>query len=224
MRTSLPVPSLAIIVPTTGRLSLAFTLASLAAQTQDRDRVLVMCDDPLQYDTAQTCVETIRADAKGCWCCYPSNENLGHYGHPQRNRVLDLLENLDDAPAWVWSLDDDDVATFGALDMIRGAVTSGEAAWYVFRMVGGDNSHFPGLVVPAAGPKFARGNVGTPMIVAPAVCAARFGTGIDMGHGPDRGAGYFGDWEFAEALADELGAPQHRDEIVAEIRPALVTA
>lgn len=211
---------IAIIVPTTGRLSLAFTLASLAQQTQDADRVLVMCDDPLQYDNAQTCVEEIRAGAKGCWRCYPTDEPLGHYGHPQRNLALDLLAELEDAPAWAWSIDDDDIATFGALDIIRAAAASNSAPWYVFRMVGGDNSHFPGVTVPTMGQVIEPGNVGTPMLVFPADCDARFG--LDAYR--DMPPGYYGDAAMAEGLLGVLDEPGWRDEIICEIRPALVTA
>lgn len=206
---------IAIIVPTTGRLSLAFTLASIAQQTQDEDRVLVMCDDPVQYDNAQTCVEAIRAGAKGCWRCYRSDEPLGHYGHPQRNLALTLLAELEDAPKWAWSIDDDDIATFGALDMIRAAVDSGAAPWYVFRMVGGPNSHFPGVTVPTVGNVVEPGNVGTPMLVFPVDCGARFGLSEYRG----QPAGYFGDAEMAEGLLGVLDEPGWRDEIVAEIRP-----
>lgn len=212
------VTGIAIIVPTTGRLSLAFTLASLAQETQKEDRVLVMCDDPLQYDSAEGCVDSFRSQGvKGCWRCYDSEQPLGHYGHPQRNLALDLLAELEDAPAWAWSIDDDDIAKLGAVDMIRAVAASNSAPWYVFRMVGGDNSHFPGVTVPTMGQVIEPGNVGTPMLVFPVDCDARFGLSVYRNMPP----GYFGDAEMAEGLLGVLDEPGWRDEIVAEIRPAV---
>jgi hypothetical protein len=118
-------------------------------------------------------------------------------------------------------LDDDDVATFGALDMIRSACGSGAAPWYVFRMRGGDGSHFPGLVVPTMGDVILQGNVGTPMIVFPSRCESRFGVNATDG---EHGSGYFGDYLMAASLQLELGDPGWRSEVVCEVRPAEVEA
>lgn len=208
---------LAVIVPTTGqRRSLSATLDSLVPQLEHGDRCMVICDDLSRYDFCSEAVGFAReAGADGVmWRCYPNREQPGFYGHASRNIALNILEDLEDGPDWVWSLDDDDVATFGAVDMIRSAIASGEAQWYVFRMRGGAGSHFPGVVVPTLGPRLLRGNVGTPMMVFP-VCSSRFGS-AEMENMP---AGYFGDYQQAQGLLLELGEPQWQPEIVAEIRP-----
>ena len=223
--------ALSLLIPTVGRESLGDLLASLQPQTSEDDLILVICDRIERYDFAQGLVERAReSGAQGLWRCYPG-ANEGCFGHPGRNHLLDHLQDCD----WqghCWSVDDDDRATFGALDMIRAAVDSREALWYVFRMRGGDGSHFPGLVVPATGGGVRVGEVGTPMMVFPSYVKARFGTArLKVEHrgaypGADEfwPAGYLGDYELAQALRVELGEPKWRDEIVAEVRPAKAAA
>ncbi len=155
----------------------------------------------------------------------PHDEPSGGFGHPARNRVLDYLQTLQTRPAWCWSLDDDDVATFGALDMIRGAIEANQAAdWYVFRMRGGSDSHFAGTTIPAVGNQIKIGHVGTPMLVFPTSCTARFGTGHVDSFPPDMPDGYFGDWEMARDLRAELGNPEWVAQTVCEVRPGKVEA
>ncbi len=208
--------SLAILIPTVGRESLRACLESLADQMRRDDRVLVLCDEPTRYDYVTDLVYEIRSDVYGIWRSYYSEQQLGFYGHAQRNRALAYLPMVERPPDLVWSLDDDDVATPDALAAIRDAYTSHAAPWYVFRMVGGAHSHFNGLVVPATGGGIRIGEIGTPMIVAP-LCAARFGVDAFP-------PGYFGDFSYACELEDLLGPPAWKPEIVAEIRPTAVIA
>src|SRR3989442_1431268 len=142
--------SLAVIVPTLGRESLTAGLAALVPQLTPGDRLDVVCDNPDRFTTASDMVRALEHDGLAPIRCYPTSR-LGCYGHASRNVALDHLAELEERPDWVYSVDDDDVVVFGALDMIRAAVDSGRAPWYVFRMVGGAASHFPGLVVPATG-------------------------------------------------------------------------
>ncbi len=213
---------IAVVVPTIGRPELIDTLESLAPQLADGDRVMVACDNLRRYDFCSEAVGVSREESAdgATWRCYPLNPPdapLGHYGHPARNVMLDLLVGLEHGVDWVWSIDDDDVATFGALDMIRAACSSGDHPWYVFRMKGGAGSHFAGVSVPTMGNVLGKGNVGTPMIVFPTEATARFGLDAVDGHEP----GYFGDWQLAVALQQELGAPGWVEAVVAEIRPAV---
>ncbi len=183
---------------------------------------MVACDRTSRYDFCSEAVAFGREASSGgvTWRSYRAShdgEALGHFGHPARNFMLDTLDGLEDKPDWCWSIDDDDVATFGALDMIRAACSSGNHPWYVFRMKGGAGSHFAGVSVPTMGNVLGKGNVGTPMIVFPTEAAARFGLDAIGGHE----AGYFGDWQLAVALQQEFGAPGWVEAVVAEIRPAV---
>lgn len=206
---------LSVIVPTIGRLSLAATLNSLAPQLRKGDRVDVVCDNPERYKSVSGLVTHFRdAAPEPTWRCWPTPEPLGCYGHPARNMALDLLEKLEDAPSTVWSLDDDDQATFGSVDFIRHAIQSFNAPWYVFKMKGGAGSHFPDVVVPTMGPILSRGNIGTPMLVW-SLGTSRFGVDVYDGHDD----GYFGDFQMVEALDKEFGSPLWMDNVVAEIRP-----
>lgn len=218
--------NLGVVVPTVGRPSLSDTLASVATQVLPRDRVIVVCDRPKNYNLVQYAVEAARQIAvKGSiWRCVPArplNENraLGRFGHPARNLGIDLAGILDMAPEWCWTLDDDDVATFGAIAAIRQACASGLGPWYVFRMRGGAGSHFAGVTVPTMGEAIQKGNIGTPMMVFPTKIRPRFGIAPVDGHED----GYFGDYEMAMALERELGAPHWCEEVVCEVRPGAGT-
>lgn len=216
---------IAIVVPTIGRSSLQETLFSLVPQVGGEDRVMVVCDRMAEhgpFDYVSACVEQARRAAPNAtWRCYPGGDE-GVYGHAARNRMLDLLIELDDAPKWVWSIDDDDEATFGALDMIRADIVSSRGPWYVFQMRGGAGSTFNGVTIPTQGSRIAIGNLGTPCIVAP-VCAARWGTSDMSGSGPgfhtELAPGYFGDYEIAVALQAELGDPVWVPQTVCVVRP-----
>lgn len=218
--------ALTVIIPTIGRRSLAATIESFAPQLQPGDRVQVACDDHERYDFCCQAVQFGRdaSHEETIWRCYlAGDEPLGRFGHPARNEAIDFLATLNDRPSWCWTLDDDDVATFGALDMIRAAVETGAAKWYVFRMRGGEGSLFPGVTVPVQN-VLRMGNVGTPMMVFPTSTRSRFGLGKVAAFGVDQPEGYFGDWAMASALRDEYGAPVWVNTTVAEIRPEKVEA
>jgi hypothetical protein len=217
--------SLAVIIPTVGRRSLANTLESVASQLQDGDRGFVVSDHWARYDFCCEAVEFAReASADGVtWRCWINRGQRGLFGHGARNWALDQTAGFEDMPDgmpdWCWSIDDDDEATFGAVDMIRAACASGDAPWYVFRMRGGAGSHFDGVTVPTMGETIREGNVGTPMIVFPSACQSRFGVGRGVPREHDLGDGYFGDLTLAISLQMEFGDPGWRSEVVAEIRP-----
>jgi len=214
------VSRIAITIPTIGRESLREAVQSLVPQLADGDRVMVVCDDMTRYDfCSDTVADAREAAADGVmWRTYPTDKPRGAFGHAGRNMALDMLLELEDAPSWSWSIDDDDIATPWALEKIRAATLTGDSPWYVFRMVGGAGSHYPGLKLPNQGPVIRAGNVGTPMLVFP-VCDARWGTtsvDTNLGSQPD---GYFGDYQMAISLTDELGQPGWVDSTVCEVRP-----
>ena len=211
--------ALAVVVPTIGRPEAAACLSALADQTTAEDRVLVVCDRPRRFDWVSLLVEGIRRQgAQGRWTVW-SRDNTGHYGHVARNEALDHLAALDDGPAWMWSCDDDDLPAPDALARIRVAAESDEAEWYLFQMRGGGASPFANVTIPNRGEEILVGNIGTPMILAPVACEARFGLSARREFGRTFEPGYFGDYEYAESLQQKLGDPVWVPHVVAEIRP-----
>jgi glycosyltransferase involved in cell wall biosynthesis len=103
---------------------------------------------------------------------------------------------------WIAFMDDDDVFTPGAIDMIRKAVSGNAPALYLFRM------HFCG--VRWSLPILEINNVGTPMIVCPA-----------RGWRPWPTGGYpCEDYGFADLNKSSWsGGVVFREEIIAEVRP-----
>lgn len=203
--------SVTVIIPTVGRRyeSLEALYDSLQPQLEPLDQLIVMGDGGSSV---------LWPDDMECSVfCETAQETLGAFGHGIRNLVLDGLRE----ETYCWSIDDDDGAVPGALDAIREAIYEHPGRWFVFQMIGGANSHFPGQKVPTMGHEIRPGNVGTPCIVWPASAKARFGTGPSLNLFPelDRGAGYFGDYEMAVALQEELGDPVWVDTVIAEIRP-----
>ena len=149
------------------------------------------------------------------WLC-PDRKSEGAFGHPVRNHNIDAeVEGR-----YLWSIDDDDIALPGALVAMHEAIEAHPGRWFLFRMIGGANSHYPRMTVPVQGMEgvMRPGNIGTPMILFPK-CKARFGTGLTGLFGEDKRDGYFGDWTMAQSLQNELGDPIWIDQVVAEIRP-----
>lgn len=203
-----------VIIPSVGRPSLLGTLNSLGKQLTQFDDLLVVFDG---MEEAPSFVP----DGVS-WLSIPEQE--GAYGHHARNLGIDWSYRAEWPKEYLWSIDDDDVALPGALDAIREAVTENEGRWFVFQMQGGANSHFPGQKVPTVGHEIRPGNIGTPCIVWPASAKARWGTiamdpGIVGNFSDYTSPGYFGDYEMAVALQDELGDPVWVDTVIAEIRP-----
>lgn len=206
-----------VVIPTIGRPSLAATLESLSPGPEDR--VMIMVDDPKTFDRVCAMVDVASEHSPATWRCYPPHEEgqLGAYGHPRRNVALDLLNELEFRPLVVWSLDDDDVATFGALDYIRDAAGEHPGALLIFRMRFGAGHPANGVVLPNRQEAIV-GEVGTPMIVAP-VGAPRFGMRATDGLGREHGPGYCGDFDYLVECMKAYGEPVWCDPIVCEVRP-----
>lgn len=217
---------LAVVIPTIGRRALVDALASVVPQLGAEDLVYVMYDGEefrMRYDCGDVMRE-YNADWERVWFyAMPYGEGgLGGYGHPQRNRALELLpQDID----WVWSFDDDDVAAPHALYRIRITIETvlGQGSevrrWYAFRMHFGPNSHAAGHTCWRE-EKVALGNIGTPCIVMPRHAKSRWGTlGTDPRTGLVMGDGYFGDYELACDLEAELGPPVFVPHVVCEVRP-----
>ena len=209
-------PTITVIIPTTGdRDSLIATLASCL----DADQIIVAVNKISREQLAEV-DQKIRAAGlrfghKGYSLMWDRHAS-GMFGHRARNSALQ-----DVVMSHVVSIDDDDVFLPGAFDAIRAAIAYYPGRWFVFQMVGGPGSHFPGVVC-WQNRRIRIGDVGTPMIVAPASAKARWGSrGVDD-FGRDLGEGYFGDYEYAAALQAELGDPVWLPVVIAEIRPAVI--
>jgi len=230
------VTRLAIIVPTAGDRpdQLRACLTAIAEQVEVGDRVTVVCDHYEAYDQAEAVLAEMRArNETATWRFYPSANwpsgsvtpvQLGKYGHPSRNSALDAMAAMTDVPEWTLSIDDDDEYLPGAFGIVRTAIELGTAPWYVARMVGGGGSHFNGVTVPQMGDKIEPGNIGTPMMIFPTKAKARFGTGEHPDWIPRTPAGYFGDFDLAEALREELGEPAWIPACIAAVRPSRLPA
>lgn len=198
-----------IIIPTLGSPSVGATMNSLNPQVKRGDEVLVVADGEWDPILNNACALHQKA-SKARWTHEATRERIGFYGHGVRNWILDGGVWTD----YVWSIDDDDIALPGALDVIHEGIFQYPGRWFIYQMVGGKNSHFPGVTVPITPGMLTRGNVGTPCIVAPSSAKARWGTAPS-----DHGDGYFGDYDYAVALQEELGDPVWVPVTVACIRP-----
>lgn len=188
------IEGITIIIPTIGRPSLADTVGSVVEQLSDRDRVVVLHNGEHSEESAKMVLQF--SDKRIGFLAVETQ--LGDYGHPARNRVLDRHVHT----SHVWSLDDDDIARPGALGAMREHF---DDPWTLFRMHFGPGHYASGITLPHS-QRIAHGNLGTPMIFAP-LTPARFGH-----H-------YSGDFDYAYELEQLLGPPVYAADIVATVRP-----
>jgi hypothetical protein len=176
-----------VIVPTVGRETLERTLKSLVPQLGD-DLCVVAID--CVGEEAVRCEGMVRA-----FGMTPHQVgSLTPWGHHACNAVLDVLPN---GVTHTWRVDDDDVATPGALEALRWGAGP-RPVFARFRYVGTEDNLI--WIRPAMG----LGNIGSPCILAPR-SQSRWG---------DR---YEGDFDYAADLVDELGDPVWLDRVVAEV-------
>jgi hypothetical protein len=118
------------------------------------------------------------------------------------------------AGSHLWWMDDDDIATDGALDTIRAAVELHPKSVHIFRMECGDGRSFWN------GKELTFGNVGGTMCVVPNIPkklgvwahAGRFNAGLADGNG--------GDFHFLTGTLSLLGSdPIWHEDVIAKIRP-----
>lgn len=145
----------------------------------------------------------------------PDHERLGAFGDPARNRVLDQGVGT----KWAATIDDDDVYLPGAIDAMRDAIRDHGGPWFIFQMVGGANSHFPGKIVGSRR-QLRLGEIGAPTLLFPSNVRARFKPPADTHpEWPSPGDGAFGDYGMALALREELGDPVWVPRVIAMVRP-----
>jgi hypothetical protein len=190
-------PTLAVLVPTAGRTSLARLLGSIARQQRvPGDEVLVLgdtLDGPLPH------VERMASVVPGASYI---EVNTGHhcYGHCQLTEGLKLA-----AADWLTFNDDDDVYLPGAFAVIRRAIRQQPYPRpLLFRFVSRLG------VIFWFTPSLHEGNVGGHCLVVPNV-HAKLGTWTCR---------YEGDYDFVEETVKRWGGDvEWREEIIARARP-----
>lgn len=196
---------LSIVVPTIGRPTLRATLESIAEQW-DGEQVIVIAEGSVgaAHRIFEQVAPTTVVDGTPAWTFIgQAFLAAGLWGHNLRNYALDTLVR----GSHVATIDDDDIYAPGALDAMAEALDRDQPQ--VFRMTFGAGHPAHGITCWRLA-KATRGDVGTPMIVAP-VSTARFGLVYD------------GDWEYVQAL--EQLYPQGfvwDDRVTVEVRPVAV--
>ena len=111
----------------------------------------------------------------------------------------------------LWWMDDDDIATDGALEIIRREVAQDPGTVHIFKMRMNGGVFWPQ-------PTFIYGHVGGTMCVVPNL-PDKLGTwvhALDYGNGVGRG----GDFHFVRGTLDKLGRePIFHEDVIARIRP-----
>ncbi len=178
--------------------SLAATVASVMSEVGENDQI-VLITDGWNVDIDAVWASLIDCPTEATLIRHP---RLGGWGHGLRNYALDYAV----ARAFVAHLDDDDVWLPGTMTAMRSALAE-KLGVHVFRATWG-----PGH--PASGVTcwqqqiLSRGNVGTPMVLAPC-CTARFGLEYD------------GDFAYFQDLQTIFGEFMWHDTVIAEIRPVV---
>jgi hypothetical protein len=197
--------SLALVIATAGRPTLARTLTSLVGQDwRAGDEVQLVLDGP--QPLTRELADQFAAALPLRVIEIPDGPHRD-YGHTPRNRVAGSSHGY--RCSWVAALDDDDVWTPGALASIRAAVTGAPRVPHLFRA---DLSAL-GLGVPWRDRMIRLGNVSTCCCVAPREVAAvcRYDTTV-----------YAGDFPFIRDCAARAGGVVWRDEVIAVARPHAV--
>ena len=193
-------PTLSVIVPTTGRDTLARTLESvtLAGYRPGHDEMIVVRDGPDEDGAVVGAVRQWSDTICGVAYVHEQLTPAGDYGGAARSLALATATR-----DWATFMDDDDVYTPGALAMIRAALVDAPRVPHVFRMID------PGGNVLWRAPRLEGGNLGTPCIVVP----------VDS-RLPRWGREYDADFRFLLACVDAWhGSIVWREEVVCQCRP-----
>jgi GT2 family glycosyltransferase len=181
--------SVSVIIPSIGRESLTAAIASC----EGADEIIVV------FDNAHTGIGAARSDD-------PRMKFVevfgGDHGYTARTRGMELATSTHLA-----FLDDDDVYTPGAIDLMRSVAPINMPV--IFRM------DHPQHGILWRGPVLEFGNVGTPMFLVPND-PARLGVWAPHAPGlPEPG----GDFTFITGCVEAMGEPIWRDEVTSIVRP-----
>lgn len=199
-KTTFPI-KFAICIPTIGRESLRNTLESVLSQTQLGDIVIVIGDGHFAHQTAIRICKEFGPNPPLYLAKVPWFEPQNNWGHGPSNWGLDILKSH---PLWThyMRIDDDDVYSYNALNVIRLHVKKFPNRPLIFQMkfqngnvIWKDNEH--GI-----------GHYGTPNFVIPRA--------NEM---PHWGTVYAGDFTFIQHACQMFGEAVWIPEITTVIRP-----
>lgn len=188
--------SLSIIVPTTGRATLARTLASITAQVTKDDRVIVVAD---LAKAKRTWGDIVKKAARRTPCRWSLVAvNGGDYGYTARTKGISHADTTHLA-----FIDDDDIYLPGAFTAMRREAGDVPA---IFRM------EHPVYQPIWAIPEIRFANVGTPMFVVPNKPEL-------LGEWSAHVQGTGGDYTFIKGCCERMGDPTWHEQAIARVRP-----
>lgn len=187
-------PTFSIIIPTIGRKTLEKTLESISPQRSVGDEVIVVFDDGETWENNKV--------ARSHGCILANTLKRSHdAGSKARNLGIDLAQR-----DWLLFMDDDDVFTPNAFQVIRETIVKTKLPTiHLFRMRYSDGK------VLWKEPEVTYGNVGTPMIALP-----RLGQRVLW----KEGIGAGNDYQFiTDAINIRKQTPIWSEEIICQVRP-----
>lgn len=194
-----------IVTPTCGRPTLARTVTSVVDQLEDGDELLVVGDGK-QPAAAEVVEEFQPAQLLYVECSRPGSV----FGNAQRDFGMQLAYSRS---SHLMFLDDDDVYTAGALDLVRWEISQhSPAAAHVFKAAWGPGHHAHGVTLWRE-PVVREQNIATPMVVLP----NRY---YDCSWWQFNARGVVSDFGFLEAALGQCGTVVWHDAAIAVVRPA----
>jgi glycosyltransferase involved in cell wall biosynthesis len=203
---------LSVVVPTLGRDTLERTLASIDAQLDRRDEVVVVADGPSAAVVAREVLYRFADDGDPAFRMYETPLTRC-WGNAQRDVGVRLARGTH-----LLFVDDDDEYLPGAFDIVRQALAAEAQVAHIFRMRFGpghpaywrDPDH---PLVLWAEPVLRAQNLGTPMVVLPK------GDRLPLWVDGDAGD-VISDFLFLRRAIPRFGAPVWHEDVIAVVRPA----
>lgn len=197
--------TISVVMPTTGRPTLAAAISSVVDQLEDDDRLIVVCDT---INGNPVCARAIVSDFQPANIDYLECGVPGsRFGNGQRDRGLAFAAGRSSHVAF---LDDDDVWVHGAYDIVVGTVSADPQAAHIFRAEWGPGHHWHGRLW--AEPVFRVGNVGTPMLILP-------NRPYRASWMDSNDAGIVSDFGWMSAAVGECDGVRWWEDLVAVVRP-----
>lgn len=191
-----------IVMPTVGRPSLRAAIASCVDQLEEGDELIVVGDG--EQDVS---AETV-GDFQPASIFYVETQRAGSvYGNWQRTWAMELALGRSSHVAF---LDDDDVYTPDALDIMRYCIGDDRESAHVFKATWGQGHHWHGTLW--ADPVVRESNFGTPQVVLP-------NRPYPKSWWDSNDRGIVSDYGFLSAAIGECDGVRWHDALVAVVRP-----